>query len=97
MLDNRQCRTVTTETREMSEVRPILTLAFIPEAAMDHGKRRKIKDGNRHVTDVRRKILECREDEVAGICDAEQYKGATQRKSSRNLLRAFRSLGLEVT
>lgn len=36
-------------------------------------------------------------DEVAGICDAEQYGQATQRKSSRNLLRVFRSLWLETT
>lgn len=34
---------------------------------------------------------------MAGIGDAEQYRQATQRKSSRNLLKVFRSLWLETT
>lgn len=63
---------------------------------MDHRKRRKVKDGHRHIADMRRQSLECRKDEVAGICDAEQYRGAAQRKRPSNLLGTFRSLWLEI-
>lgn len=92
MLDNRQCRTMIPETREINEVRPTITLAFSLETCSGPKMMREIKDGNRHTIDMRRWILECREDEVARCCDAEQYIRAAQRKLQESVRGLQKSL-----
>ena len=48
------------------------TLVFSLEAYNGPQQKEGNPEGNRHITDMKRQILEFREDEVAGICETEK-------------------------
>jgi hypothetical protein len=100
MLDNRQCRIVIPEKKEIREVKPTITLAFCLEACNELEERegKSKKKTVISLTDGDGWILECRKRKQLEFMMQNCVEVATihTRSFSRNLVGFFMSLHLDI-